>query len=126
MAILRAERPGRQSGGRHSLAITASHFTTTQYPWVQVTPPSSLGGNTTITAHVWAPAKSNLGAQLFVSDANWSWHMEGYVSLAPGAWTTLTYTIPSGAPTPFRELGIQFLYSSSSGFSGTLYLDAVQ
>jgi hypothetical protein len=112
--------------GTHSLAITASGFTSSTYPWVQLTyPPSSLGPNGVIQAHVWAPTGSNLGAQLFVSDAGYAWHMAGYVTLAAGGWTTLTYTVPSGLSTPFYAVGVQFLNNSAT-LSGTLYLDAVQ
>jgi hypothetical protein len=112
--------------GTNSLAIHAASFTGSSYPWVQVSPaPSSLGVGSTITAHVWAPPGSSLSAQLFVSDAAYSWHMEGYLSLAPGGWTTLQYTVPAGSTTPFYALGVQFLNTGST-FSGTVYLDSVQ
>ena len=116
----------RYYDGTHSLAITASAFTNSQYPYVWVIPPvARLLPGMTVTAQVWAPSGSNLAAQLFASDAQYTWHMEGYVTLSAGGWTTLTYTIPSGIPTPLYALGVQYLNNSGTPFSGSLYVDAI-
>lgn len=113
--------------GTHSLAISASSFTSTDYPYLWVAAPSNLLPGATISAAVWAPSSASLSAraQLFVQDQGYTWHIEGYVPLTPGAWTTLTYTVPGNASTPLRMLGVQFLNAAGTAFSGTLYLDAV-
>lgn len=113
--------------GIHSLAISAASFARTDYPYLRVAAPSNLLPGATITAAVWAPSSASLTAraQLFVQDQSYTWHTEGYVPLTPGAWTTLTYTVPGNASTPLRMLGVQLLNAAGTAFSGTLYLDAV-
>ncbi len=110
--------------GTHSLAVTASNFTTASYPWVQLLHPQVSPGQT-ITAHVWIPSGSGFWAQLFVSDANYTWWTQGFTPLTSGVWNTLTYTVPSWAVTPTYALGIQFLNAGSTAFTGTFYVDAV-
>jgi len=112
--------------GTHSLEIKTTGFGNATYPDVQVAnPPTSLGKAVTVTAHVWVPEGANLSAQLYVQDARYAWHTAGYVSLSPGSWTTLTYTVPKNTDMPLTALGVQFANHASTTFSGSVWLDAI-
>jgi hypothetical protein len=69
--------------------------------------------------HVSVPASTNLGAQLFASDAS-------YAHLTPGGWTTLQYSVPAGTSTPLYALGVQFLNSSATYSSVVLMPTALR
>jgi len=112
--------------GMHSLAVTVSGLGQNDYPWVSTASPANLGALTRVTAHVWAPVGTQLTAKIFVADANYNWTYPNPTPLTPGAWTTLVYAVPSTVRTPFHSLGLQFNNrSSSTQFSGTLYVDSV-
>jgi hypothetical protein len=47
----------------------------------------------------------------------------GIAELTPGAWNTITLTVPAGAAMPMWALGMEF--ATSGGWSGTGYIDTI-
>jgi hypothetical protein len=47
----------------------------------------------------------------------------GVSSLKAGAWNTLTLPVPSGAVSPFAELGLELF--TDGAWTGSLYVDSV-
>jgi len=83
----------------------------------------------TVTFHLWIPAGSPISwVQPFVlqGDAG-GWTFTGtwrsIDNLTPGAWNTLTVTVPENAVTPLYQLGIQ--YNTTAPWMGTVYIDSV-
>ncbi len=84
----------------------------------------SLTAGSTITFHVWIPAGSPVNVlQPYLMDYNWGWTSSWYGSLTPGAWNTVTLTVPTTAVTPLQELGVQF--STTAAWTGTCYIDSI-
>ncbi len=84
----------------------------------------ALNPGTTITIRVWIPSGSTITAlQPYLMDQNWAWTSAWYGSFTPGAWNTITLTVPANAATPLNVLGVQFI--TSGAWTGTCYIDSV-
>jgi len=113
--------------GTHSLAVQfAGSGADTQIVFVSA-PPTPAGK--TVTFHVWIPPGSAVTAvQPYVQQGaagGWLWtgDWQPASSLTPGAWNTLTVTVPANAATPLYQLGVQFF--TNAPWSGTCYVDSV-
>jgi hypothetical protein len=115
--------------GKHSLQVTLSNLSSGSYPYI------SIGGSQlssypragqTFTASIYLPSNSvTLVAKLFIMDNSYHWLTSNGVSLTPGTWTHLTYTIPTSASSPPRQLGIQFSTPITNPISTPVYVDAI-
>jgi hypothetical protein len=115
--------------GKHSLQVTLNNLSSHDYPYI------SVGGSQlssypqpgqTLSASIYLPANSlTLTAKLFIMDNSYHWLTGTSVTLTPGAWTRLTFTIPTGASSPPRQLGIQFGTSMPTPVSTAVYVDAI-
>lgn len=104
--------------GDHSLALS---MTDEQYPGFRS--PSALAGigvGSVVTYHVYAPYGAPLQVRPYVTDSSYAEHFAAKTSLSPGAWTTVTWTIPS--VTRVRFIGLEV---DNPGWTGEVYLDHV-
>ncbi len=84
----------------------------------------AITAGSTITFHVWIPVGSPVNVlQPYLMDYNWGWTSSWYGSLTPGAWNTVTLTVPTTAVTPLQELGLQF--TTTAAWAGTCYIDSI-
>lgn len=117
-------------GDTHSLQVTLTNLTHSDYPYVAVGR-SDLANypqaGQTLTAYVYQPSNSNsFTAKLFVMDNNYRWFSNNtMISLTPGQWNRLTFTLPSNLSGQPRLLGIQFSNAVNSPESGDVYIDQV-
>jgi hypothetical protein len=107
--------------GTHSLALTATGVQNSAAGYARITAPSDLSVGSVVTAHVYVVG-SGVTAQLYIQDQAYAQTAQTPVGLTSGAWTTLTWTIPS-KPLPLRLIGVEF--GGSSSFTGTIYLDTI-
>jgi hypothetical protein len=115
--------------GKHALQITLSNTSSRDFPYVSVDT-SNLSSypqaGQTITAYVYLPTNSvSLTARVFAMASNYQWYSGSMVSLTPGIWNRLTYTLPSGINGPPGQIGIQFNSTTDSSTSSTIYIDAI-
>ena len=113
--------------GAKSLAVTfRGTAADTQRVFVPL-PPITAGK--VVAFHVWIPAGSAISTvQPYVlqgASGNWAWtgNWQPASALTPGAWNTLSITVPTGAA-PVDSLGVEF--SADRGWTGTCYIDAVK
>ncbi len=117
-------------GDTHSLQVTLTNLANNDYPYVSVgrsNLPNYPQADQTLTAYVYQPANSNsFTAKLFVMDDNYHWFSNNtMVSLTPGQWNRLTFTLPSGISRQPRLVGIQFSNAANIAESGDVYIDQV-
>jgi hypothetical protein len=78
----------------------------------------------TITFHVYIPAGSQVTQiEPYLQDYNWNWVSNPVTSLTPGAWNTITLTVPASSVTPLNNLGLNF--TTGAAWTGTVYVDAI-
>jgi hypothetical protein len=115
--------------GKHSLQVTLNNLSSHDYPYISIGGsqlPSYPQPGQTLGAFVYLPANSvSVIAKLFIMDNSYHWLTGNSVTLTPGTWTHLTFTIPTGASSPPRQLGIQFGTPMSTAVSTTVYVDAI-
>lgn len=58
-----------------------------------------------------------------VQDYNWGWTAGWFGNLTGNAWNTINITVPAGAVTPLKQLGLRF--TTSAAWTGTVYVDSV-
>ncbi|HET9452210.1 MAG TPA: hypothetical protein VFO83_15075, partial [Aggregicoccus sp.] len=126
-----AERPfvsGAQAyAGTRSLGVRFNGAAGTAS--VSVPSPAVRGGRT-VTFHVWLPEKSGLDSvQAYVQQGpQGRWRFTGtwraVRNLQPGAWNTLTVSVPAEATSPLLELGVEL--RSRGGWRGTVHVDSVR
>ena len=113
--------------GTHSLAVQFSGTAADTRQVFLNAPPIPAGK--TVTFHVWVPAGSGLTAvQPYVMQGaggnyQWTGDYQPISTLTPGAWNTLTLTVPANAVTPLFQTGVQFF--TGGPWSGTCYVDAI-
>ena len=79
-----------------------------------------------MTFHVWIPVGSGITAvQPFVQQnaaGGWLWTgaYQSISTLTPGAWNTMTVTVPANAVTPLFETGVQFF--TGGPWTGACYV----
>jgi hypothetical protein len=115
--------------GNHSLHVSLQGLTKNDYPYVSVdvshmqNPP---GAGQTVTANVYLASNAvSLAGKVFVVDQNNAWLTNNFVSLTPGTWTRLSFTIAPGHNTPIGEIGLQFHDPQGSGIPTDVYIDSV-
>src|SRR6266704_1707652 len=109
--------------GTHSLAITLSP-TSRSWPAVQVNHPTGLTAGMTVTYEVFTPAGSTItGVRPYVTDLSWSESFAPVTKTTRGAWTKVTWTVPS--VNGFNALGLQVNDDGTTAWSGTIDLDTV-
>jgi hypothetical protein len=109
--------------GTHSLAIAVSP-TSPSWPAVQVDSSSGLAVGMTISYEIYVPAGSTIGGvQPYVTDLNWIEAFTPEYTVTPGAWTKVTWTVPS--VNGFNALGLQIDDDTGTNWKGTIYLDDV-
>jgi len=112
--------------GTHSNEIKLAGLTSSTYPEAFGTNHVVVPNNSTLVVEVYRPA--NVGsvlAQSYVVIPNGSFHGSGYMTLAAGSWTTISYALPSetfGQQT--YQVGIQMMAGSGT-VSGSIYVDHV-
>ncbi len=115
--------------GQHALQITLSNNSTSDFPYIVVdtsSQPNAPQAGQTISAYLYLASNSvSVNARIFVADNNYHWLLQDSVPLSPGAWTHLTYTIPSSLNGNPRQIGIQFNSPTGGSISTNVYLDAV-
>jgi hypothetical protein len=78
----------------------------------------------TITFHVWIPAGSQITKiEPYLQDYNWNWVSNPVTSFTPGAWNTLTLTVPTTSITPAHSLGLSV--TTGAAWTGTVYVDSI-
>lgn len=83
-----------------------------------------LPAGTTVTFRVWVPAGHQITKiEPYLQDYNWNWSASWYGSFVADSWNTLTVTVPPGATTPLKNLGLQI--ASGAAWTGTLYVDSI-
>jgi aryl-phospho-beta-D-glucosidase BglC (GH1 family) len=108
--------------GKQSLAVTFSGAAagTSSIDLSDVVVPAGA----TVTFHVWVPAGNQVTTiEPYLQDYNWAWTSAPYTSFTAGAWNTLTLTVPAGATTPLKRLGLRM--TTAAGFTGTVYVDSI-
>jgi hypothetical protein len=112
--------------GTHSLAISLSQTTSSNWGSGWVVPPVGVGPGAVLSVWVKVPT-SGLNGAIALQDANGVWSNATPVALtANGVWQQLTFTVPSAAATPLRWIGPWFLAQSGQTWSGTVLLDLFQ
>jgi hypothetical protein len=115
--------------GKHSLQVTLNNLSSHDYPYISIGGsqlPSYPQPGQTLSASIYLPGNSvTLTAKLFIMDNGYHWLTGNSITLTPGSWTHLTFTIPTSASSPPRQLGIQFGTSMSTSLSTTVYVDAI-
>ncbi|MBP3964812.1 carbohydrate binding domain-containing protein [Paenibacillus lignilyticus] len=115
----------RAYAGSYSLKMTSSATGVATY-YAQLDNPSGLSANTTLTFRVWVPSGAAIASiQPYVQSNNWTWYgnYQTYASLTKNAWNTITLTIPSGAATPMKNIGVELV--TTGAWSGSIYLDSI-
>jgi len=114
--------------GTHSLHVALHNDSRADFPYVSL---DLLGlasypkSGQTITAYVYSQSNAvMLSARLFVVNNDYQWHSDALVTLAPGTWNRLTYSIPSSVTQP-RQIGIQFNCTTGVGTPSDVYVDAI-
>lgn len=116
----------RASSGSSSLAIALTGGTGTRS--VSVSDGALPTAGKTVSLRLWIPSGSKISwVQPYVKEGaagNWRWTATTTTAsqLTPGAWNTLTVTVPPDAAA-VASIGVQIGVSSS--WTGTAYLDAV-
>lgn len=83
-----------------------------------------LPAGTTVTFRVWIPAGHQITKiEPYAQDYNWNWTAGWYGTFVADSWNTLTVTVPSGATTPLKNLGLKI--DSGAAWAGTLYVDSI-
>lgn len=118
---------GTAQDGTHALQATLSNASSSAYPYASVKLSNQYPqGGQTVTAYVYVASNSiSVNAKVFVVDSTHTWQSGNMITLTPGSWNRLTYTLPASFSGPARQLGIQFNTPSASGISTTVYIDAV-
>ena len=120
-----ASSTAKASAGAASLAVSFNGAAGQQQAFV-LSPVVPAGK--TVTFHVWIPSGSAVSAvQPYVlqgASGGWTWtgNWQAVSSLTPGAWNTLTVTVPANAQ-PLYSLGVQF--TTNATWTGTCYVDSV-
>ena len=78
----------------------------------------------TITFHIFIPAGSQITTiEPYLQDYNWNWVSTPTTSFTPGAWNTVTLTVPTTSVTPLQHLGLKF--TTGAAWTGSVYVDAI-
>jgi hypothetical protein len=78
----------------------------------------------TITFHVFIPAGSQVTTiEPYLQDYNWNWVSNPTSAITPGAWNTVTLTVPSTSITPLQYLGLRL--TTGAAWTGAVYVDAI-
>jgi hypothetical protein len=78
----------------------------------------------TITFHVYIPAGSQITKiEPYLQDYNWNWVSNPVTSFTPGAWNTITLTVPASSIAPVQYLGLSF--NTNAAWTGTVYVDSI-
>jgi hypothetical protein len=80
------------------------------------------------TVHVYLPAGSDgMTFQVFAQYNNYGKNsFTGPATVTRGAWNTYAFTVPSDVgPGGIQQLGVQFLWSGTTTFTGNVYIDDV-
>jgi len=114
--------------GTHSLHVALHNSSSADFPYISL---DLLGlssypkSGQTIAAYVYSQSNAvTLSARLFVVNNDYQWHSDTMVTLAPGTWNRLTYSIASSVTQP-RQIGIQFNCTSGVGTPSDVYVDAI-
>ena len=79
---------------------------------------------TTVTFRVYIPAGSQITKiEPYLQDYNWNWFSNPVTSFTPGAWNTITLTVPASSVTPLQYLGLNF--TTGAAWTGTVYVDSI-
>jgi hypothetical protein len=96
------------AAGNSSVAVTDA-----------VVPPGA-----TITFRVYIPAGSQITKiEPYIQDYNWNYVSNPVTSFTPGAWNTLTLTVPTTSITPAHNLGLSI--TTGAAWTGTVYVDSI-
>jgi fibro-slime domain-containing protein len=114
-------------------ADDAGAAATTTVKGIYITPlaTSNMWPGATVTVHAWVSAgTTGLWMLLFMESNNWTiWDDSTMVNPAVGAWTTLTFTVPSATavfPGGINVFGIQFGVSGGGTFAGgDVFVDSI-
>jgi aryl-phospho-beta-D-glucosidase BglC (GH1 family) len=108
--------------GLRSLAV---NFNGTAAGTSSVSPGSLLvPSGATITFRIYIPAGSQITKiEPYLQDYNWNWVSNPVTSFTPGAWNTITLTVPASSVTPLNNLGLNF--TTGAAWTGTVYVDSI-
>lgn len=77
-----------------------------------------------VTFRVWVPAGHQITEiQPYLQDYNWDWAASSYGSFVADSWNTLTVTVPPGATSPLKRLGLRI--TTGAAWTGTLFVDSI-
>ncbi|MGB8299099.1 MAG: hypothetical protein WCG85_27015 [Polyangia bacterium] len=116
-----------------SAAAVGDAAATTVERGIYIAPPatSNMWPGAMITAHVWTPAgTTGVWVHLYMQSNNWAnWTDATVGTLTPGAWATLTFTVPAATvlfPGGINQFGIQFGVSGGGTFAGgDIFVDSI-
>ena len=117
-----ATSTAQHDAGLRSLAV---NFNGTAAGTSSVSPGGVLvPSGATITFRVYIPAGSQITKiEPYLQDYNWNWVSNPVTSFTPGAWNTITLTVPASSVTPLNSLGLNF--TTGAAWTGTVYVDAI-
>ncbi|HTK09221.1 MAG TPA: hypothetical protein VL485_18780, partial [Ktedonobacteraceae bacterium] len=112
--------------GTHSLQFTLADNSENDFPFVSVggsQMPSTPKAGQIISGYLYvANPKALINAKIFVADPSHAWHFTNSITLTPGAWNKVWYSLPLNYTSPVSQVGIQF-FTSTPGVSTDVYLD---
>ncbi len=115
--------------GKHALQVTLSNTSSSDFPYVSVgfaNLSSYPHAGQTLTAYIYLPGTSgSITTKIFVEDSTYHWFSNATVSLVPGVWNHLSYTLDSTIKGQPSQIGIQFNSTIGSTSSINVYIDAV-
>lgn len=114
--------------GTHALQVVYSSSSTSDFPYISVTPSSGTGptAGQTLTAWVFVPngTSQTVIAKLFIQDSSFTWHVQNDVTVSQrGSWVQLSFAL-SGFSGNANMVGVQF-NAAPANTNTTVYVDSV-
>ena len=79
-----------------------------------------------ISAYIYVVNPNALvNAKIFVADPSRAWHFANSITLTPGKWTRIWYSLPVNFSNQVTQLGMQF-FTSRTGQSSDVYVDGIE
>ncbi len=113
--------------GLGSLKVTFDSLPANAARRIVIDKPNAFCGQV-VTYNVYVPSDFTADVELqpFSNIDNWVWNGGLSVTPAPGAWNTITYTLPQISSLGLQRLGLQISSAATASvYSGSIYIDDV-